>query len=196
MILQSPLICPLISCLRTQTCKLHAHLPPPPAVVEQLIIDERVSGSPNLDGPEWGVLSTFFTTSHSVSVGGCYYMVTFVLLMLWDYIVMPWLQDREIISVDDSLESIRPTDALTHKERELPWITVLTADKAVPLPTRNELKSMPSSLFFVGNIDTVVQFITLSAPTKGDVKGAYEYSDEWSTHLNLPRVYMVKKRRW
>lgn len=199
MILPSLPCFPLISCLRTQSCKLYAHLPPPPAVVERLMIDERVSASPNLaiDGSAWSALVNFFTEPSVARAGVLYYLVGIVFLTLWDHIVIPWLQDREIISVDKVLGSIRPSDALTHRERGLPWVTVLTADKAVPLPTREDMESTPTRLFFVGAIDSVAQFITLTEPTNDEeVKGVYEYSEEWSRHFRIPNIYIVKKRRW
>ena len=70
-------------------------------------------------------------------VGIAGYVVGMIILTLWDEHVLPKLQERNILpTIPDSAEELC---SLRAKVIELPWVTPLTADRSLPLPSLEEL---------------------------------------------------------
>lgn len=102
-----------------------------------------------------------------VNTGVTVYLVSLVALTLYD----AWRRPA--------------SETWTAKERDVPWITPLTADLPIPPPTLKKLASMDDG-FRVGRREGVVQFIRVDGETRAAsrVRGVREASPEWSRFYN------------
>ena len=101
-----------------------------------------------------------------VNTGVTVYLVSLVALTLYD----AWRRPA--------------SETWTAKERDVPWITPLTADLPIPPPTLKKLADMDG--FRVGRREGVVQFIRVDDETRtaSRVPGVREASPEWSRFYN------------
>ena len=87
-----------------------------------------------------------------------FYGLAMVGLTYWDEHVLPGLQDKGIMPViPGSYEEKK-----RHREavQAVPWVTPITADRSVPLPTLDELMT---KAYRVGASNGVVQYIRAHA---------------------------------
>lgn len=112
------------------------------------------------------------------------YIVGLILLLLWEEYVLPILQDNAILPILSDQKY-----KITRKERKQKWITPLTADRRVPLPTLEDLQNKDHK---VGSFGNVYQYIS-SDTTKSYKQNIREYSPEWSIFYNNTIVIYKKK---
>jgi len=79
-------------------------------------------------------------------------------LTYWDEVVLPKLQDTGVIPVIPG--SYSDLKKQREKVQAVPWVTPVTADRSVPLPTLDELMKKPHR---VGASNGVVQYIRAHA---------------------------------
>ena len=146
-------------------------------------------------------------SSGSLLTGFAFYAGTMIALTAWDEHVVPKLQDAGVLpEMPGSVRSIR-LSRLSKEQRELPWFTPLTADRALP-----DLETVEQEPVRVGQYGGVTQFIKAHAqsepipikvpaqrPTDGTPFDAEELcavckvSKEFSDHYGR-RIYLCKRK--
>jgi hypothetical protein len=139
--------------------------------------------------------------------GLIFYGFGMVFLTAWDEFVLPKLQDRGIMPTIPGTLRHERLAKLNKEQRAVPWVTPLTADRALP-----SLESIEAEAFRVGSSYLgVAQLIMahpeeqardpelhMSRPTDGtefeadEIDGVCRVSPEWSDHFGK-RVYICKR---
>lgn len=135
--------------------------------------------------PMLNTLSGVHVDGSPLTTGVVLYLGGFLLLTAWERFAVPALKLNSILPDVPLL----PGD-LREQEKRIPWITPATLRTSVPPPTKDELRKRRS--FFVGNTDTLSQFITLES--RDLFPGACERSPEWSEYYEED-VCIYKVRR-
>ena len=114
----------------------------------------------------------------TIKQGICVYLVGLTALTAWEELVVPYfgLTDR--------------ANAFTQQERDIEWITPMTADTPVPLPTLESLRTRERQ--YVGKRDGIPQFIALDV-SQPVVPGVCEIDATWSEFYD-DDVYIFKQK--
>ncbi len=99
-------------------------------------------------------------------------------LTLWELAISPALKRRGLIADRPLVQGY-----LTEAQKEIHWLTPLTCDDKVPLPTLDDLDKAD---YCVGRVDDVYQFITTSTGSRERV------SPEFSLYYGTD-VYIYKE---
>lgn len=114
-----------------------------------------------------------FLSHDSLSTGIEVYLVGLIALTAWEELVLP-----------------RLSETLTRGEREIKWITPLTADSPVPLPAPEQLYA--NGKHYIGSRGGVPQFISLNSSHRV-VPGVCEIDPTWS-EVYEEDVYIFKQK--
>lgn len=105
-------------------------------------------------------------------------------LTLWEDRVAPRLKKQGIIPDVPLIEG-----DITEAQRDLKWMTPLTCDQHLPLPSLEMLRE--KGVHRIGSIGGIHQMITLAPPKTYPLQ--VTTSPEWSSHYNTT-VYIYKQR--
>lgn len=122
---------------------------------------------PMIDPPLNGLAEAAHTP---LGTGVACYLAGLATLSIWEEVVVPALKLRSILPDVPSV-----TGQLTERQRNARWITPLTADQRLPLPSLDRLRDRDHR---VGSQEGVSQHITVCRLRH--VRGLQERSDEWS----------------
>ena len=125
---------------------------------------------------------------HSPLVTGIIFYVTgYAALSVWEEFVVPQLKLRSI------LPDVPLVDGqLTEKERTEPWITPLTADQTLPLPTLEMLRTKDHHR--IGRREGVTQYITTDEKLTR-IRGVQEEVEAWNDFYGVP-ITVYKEHKW
>ena len=115
------------------------------------------------------------TLLHSpLCTGVLWYGTGLIALDLFEKKIVPRFGLRSILPV------VKDEFGLTREERQIGWITPLTADQCVPLPTYEELQK--KGRHRIGSIQGTTQYIQTSSFRQ--VTGVEEEHEEWSKYYH------------
>ena len=128
----------------------------------------------------------------SVSMGLAFYAVFMNGLGWWEEHVLPELQERGIMPRIPG-EPVK----LSKQDRALPWLTPVTADHSVPLPSFEDLASACHRIGVTGN--NVQQFICTQDERDAnedftDTFGECVISDEFTSFYKGQRTLVCKRK--
>ena len=119
-------------------------------------------------------------------VGMFCYVGGMVGFTMWEYKVVPQLKRKGIIPDVPLIEG-----DITEAQKDLKWMTPLTCDNQLPLPTFDDLKN--KGAYRIGSTNGIHQVITLTPSKAYPLDKVAVRSLEWSLHYNTT-VFIHKQR--
>lgn len=125
------------------------------------------------------LIDTPMATATDIEVGLSVYGASLVALTAWESLAVPRLKRRGLFPDVPTLPGM-----LSEKEKMEPFVTPLTADRYVPPPALEQLKTMPR--YLVGQRGRVAHFITADTDGLTVVPNVCEVSEAWSDFYGVP----------